>query len=130
MLLVYSSFIFGIVSLVGLFNYHWTGPAFYLQMVLSIVNHAGINHDYIGKKTINRVDKFVAHSITLLTMYEAIQLPISFSLYIYWGCLFWVACIYKFTGLSNHPIHGDYWHSTVHLMSSIGTIALVKTVSM
>jgi hypothetical protein len=125
MLLVYSSFIFGIVSFVGLINYHWTGPAFYLQMVLSIVNHASVNRDYVGKKTINRLDKFLAHSITFITIYEAIRLPISLPLYVYWGCLSWVISIYQLTNLSNHPIYGDYWHGTVHLMSSIGTIALI-----
>ena len=125
MLLVYSSFIFGIVSLVGLFNYHWTGPAFYLQMVLSIVNHASVHRDYVDKKSINKIDKFVAHSITFMTIYEAIRLPFSIPLFVYWGCLTWVALIYKISGLSNHPIYGDYWHCTVHIMSSIGTIALI-----
>ena len=109
----------------GLIYHHWTGPIFYLQAVLSVINHYGKQFAYREKQWVNLIDKMVAHGIVVATVYEAVQLPFSMALGIYWVCLSWVTYVYKISHLSNHPKYGDYWHGTLHFMASFGTCALL-----
>lgn len=127
MLLVYTSFLFMIVHVYGLYMLHWTGPAFFLLTALSASNHYIQNkeHPWIP---LQRIDTIYSHLLMLFTVIEASSIPLYPSMYIYWSCVYWIAYIFKISNLSYDPYNGTYWHSTVHIAGVIGTCALLYTI--
>lgn len=127
MLLVYTSFLFMIVHVYGLYMLHWTGPAFFILTALSASNH------FIQIKTkknmlLRRIDTLYSHLLLLLTVLEASTIPLYPPMYIYWACVCWMTYVFKIAHLSYHCVTGIYWHSTVHMSAVLGTCALLYTI--
>lgn len=84
--------------------------------VASSFNHAG--HQWVYT-----FDKTLAHTTCLWSM---LTIPRVHTLWVflYWYGWAWTFCVYYLFGLSHIPPPvGDYWHASVHVMSSVGMVA-------
>jgi hypothetical protein len=86
----------------------------YVLWVASTLHHSGY-----PCKWIFIIDKSLAHTICIWSM-----LKIRHNLIVYWSCWAWAVGVYKVFGLSQLPSpRGDYWHATLHVMTSVGMVA-------
>lgn len=121
----YSSFSFWFVCAYA--QGTWLSPAFGLLFGISILNHT--KPDGPAKRWIQRVDRLLAHAITLGTVIDAWHVPRTParvpSLYLYQFCLCYTVWVYKIARYSFLPAPtGKLWHASVHMLSSLGSMAL------
>lgn len=129
MILIYSSFLMGIVHIYGLYISHWMGPAYFVMTTLSITNYSYLYRYNIKEFTrLRQVDYVYAHLLLVGTMWEALRYPLCLPIYIYWTCVIWITYVYKIMKLSQCPKNGDYWHSTIHASATIGSCALLYAI--
>ncbi len=128
LLTYYSSISFGILSYISYLVNHWFAIPLYVLCCTSILYHGSINRRHRLKKVISFIDKFLAHVLVLFSMYIALkQKPrITKYLIIYWVCFIYIVYIYiiaQLTFTTGNKWHK--WHATIHIMASIGMLALL-----
>ena len=122
MLCVASSLLFGLVWHVTYGT--WLSAPFGLLMPVSMLYHAGMPYAYAGKRLIAIVDKSLSSYVTLRGAYEAIMLPFSLYVVMFW-CGFWyMVWVYYIAKKSHCPTWGKVWHSTLHVGAMIAAIGL------
>jgi hypothetical protein len=128
-LLTYTSFLFGVTSWMAMTLNHWMGPAFLVQMALSIVHHGKWYDSYFGKNVIKWTDKSLAQYISVRSVYDAYYCQWCPAMKVYWGCISWVVflhCIVKWN--RPHHLKGNLWHSTLHITSNMGCISMLYAI--
>ena len=129
----YTSFLFGLVAL-----FAQTTPHVHIQLLYwglygtSILNHAKYYEPFPGKHLVKLVDKVIAHTITIASMYLALTHPHPqpLPMMIFWGCLTWIVLIYYVYEKSHLPgVEWEPWHATVHIACVVGQVALLYQTS-
>jgi hypothetical protein len=125
----YSSFAFGVVSWMAQYTpqrlIHF---CFHSMFGLSVLNHGKYYEQFAGKDLMILLDKIIVHVTVAVSVYVALTMerPQPLLMFIFWGCLTWIAMVYYVFKLSFLPgTEWEPWHATVHFGGSIGEIALL-----
>jgi hypothetical protein len=127
-LTTYSSLSFGVLSYITYLANHWMAFPLYILCCTSIIYHGSFGRHFRYRKVVSFIDKVLAHILVLFSAYLALkQKPkITKYLIIYWICflyIFYIYVIIKITHNSGNLWHK--WHATIHIMASIGMLALL-----
>ena len=124
----YTSFVFGIVASVAFVKRHWIAWLFQVLYGTSILCHAKHDIHFPGKCLVHAVDKTIAHVICIASAICALTQPqpIILLMFVYWCCMTYIFYVYYIAKLSFLE-HDKWipWHASVHVVSSIGMLALL-----
>ena len=128
----YTSFLFAPVSYIA---WYLGQPAVALLYNMlfgtSILHHAKYFDEYPGKYGVYMVDKCLAHTIVVLTMYIAVSnfVALTYGQLMYWFGLCWITYVFYIAKYSHLPGKAWIpWHASIHIVASIGTVALLTDV--
>jgi hypothetical protein len=127
-----TSFIFGAVAIKGFYlRQAFYNIAFTWLMGLSILNHArmydvtGMHINTLDRWVIRKLDTLVAHAVFIYSGWDALKLPMSFGIVVYWWCAIWTVAVYYIKSRHIYRSGVKEWHASIHIASAIGVSAMM-----